>query len=63
MPLRRAPDFGFVKMWRKGWDSNPRYGSPHGSFQDCSLKPLGHPSAGGAYGEKLSGDQGTFGLL
>ena len=20
--------------WRKRWDSNPRYGSPHASFQD-----------------------------
>ena len=32
------------KSWRKGWDSNPRYGRPHGGFQDRCLKPLGHPS-------------------
>jgi hypothetical protein len=30
--------------WRMGWDSNPRYGLPHGGFQDRCLKPLGHPS-------------------
>ena len=30
--------------WRRGWDSNPRYGYPHGGFQDRCLKPLGHPS-------------------
>ena len=24
----------FVREWRMGWDSNPRYGSPHASFQD-----------------------------
>jgi hypothetical protein len=35
---------GRGEYWRKGWDLNPRYGSPHGSFQDCCLKPLGHPS-------------------
>lgn len=34
----------FVRRWRKGRDSNPRCGSPHASFQDWSLKPLGHPS-------------------
>ena len=27
-----------------GWDSNPRWSCPHASFQDWSLKPLGHPS-------------------
>jgi hypothetical protein len=31
--------------WRKGWDSNPRYGCPYAGFQDRSLKPLDHPSA------------------
>ena len=25
---------GFIPKWRMGWDSNPRYGSPHASFQD-----------------------------
>lgn len=30
--------------WRKRWDSNPRWGSPHAGFQDQSLKPLGHTS-------------------
>jgi hypothetical protein len=31
-------------VWRKGWDSNPRWSFPHGGFQDRCLKPLGHPS-------------------
>lgn len=30
--------------WRMGWDSNPRWASTHGGFQDRCLKPLGHPS-------------------
>src|SRR3546814_21198312 len=34
-------------VWRRGWDSNPRWGSTHASFQDWCLKPLGHPSLGG----------------
>ena len=29
---------------RMGRDSNPRYPCEYGSFQDCCLKPLGHPS-------------------
>jgi hypothetical protein len=29
---------------RMGRDSNPRYPCGYGSFQDCCLKPLGHPS-------------------
>lgn len=29
---------------RMGRDSNPRYGFPYSSFQDCRLSPLGHPS-------------------
>ena len=33
-----------LHQWRMGWDSNPRYGSPYGGFQDRCLKPLGHPS-------------------
>lgn len=32
------------EIWRKRWDSNPRWGSPHAGFQDQSLKPLGHTS-------------------
>lgn len=30
--------------WRRRWDSNPRWGSPHVGFQDRCLKPLGHSS-------------------
>src|SRR5258708_6137722 len=32
------------RLWRKGWDSNPRYPCRHAGFQDRCLKPLGHPS-------------------
>src|SRR5579862_8880385 len=34
----------FNMVWRKGWDSNPRYPCGHAGFQDRCLKPLGHPS-------------------
>ena len=37
-------DYLFKELWRRGWDSNPRYGLPHAGFQDRCLKPLGHPS-------------------
>ncbi len=45
-----------------GWDSNPRYGCPHGGFQDRCLKPLGHPSSPGAANrtEGASGKGGVF---
>ena len=33
-------------MWRRRWDSNPRYGFPYGGFQDRCLKPLDHSSVG-----------------
>ena len=31
-------------IWRREWDSNPRYGFPHAGFQDQYLQPLGHLS-------------------
>jgi hypothetical protein len=31
-------------QWRRGWDSNPRYGFPYTRFPSGRLKPLGHPS-------------------
>ena len=45
----RSPFNDFIKVeemseWRREWDSNPRYPCEHGSFQDCCLQPLGHPS-------------------
>jgi hypothetical protein len=30
--------------WRRGWDSNPRYGFPYTRFPSERLKPLGHLS-------------------
>jgi hypothetical protein len=38
---RRLPRW---TVWRRGWDSNPRWALTHASFQDWSLKPLGHLS-------------------
>jgi site-specific DNA recombinase len=33
--------------WRRGWDSNPRYGfRPYNGLANRRLQPLGHPSAG-----------------
>ena len=34
----------FVRKWRSGWDSNPRYTFAYGGFQDHCLRPLGHRS-------------------
>jgi hypothetical protein len=32
--------------WRRGWDSNPRYGlTPYNGLANRRLQPLGHPSA------------------
>ena len=31
-------------FWRKGWDSNPRCGSPHTAFPVLPVKPLLHLS-------------------
>ena len=33
-------------VWRREWDSNPRYSRLHNGFQDRRHRPLGHPSAG-----------------
>jgi hypothetical protein len=52
---RRTPpyfvvDHGTWSVWRRGWDSNPRYGFPYTRFPSGRLKPLGHPSgASGLY--------------
>ena len=36
----------YVPEWRRGWDSNPRYGlSPYNGLANRRLQPLGHPSA------------------
>ena len=40
---------GRTRYWRRGRDSNPRYGFPHTHFPGVRLQPLGHPSA--AYAE------------
>ncbi len=32
-------------IWRREWDSNPRYGYPYTRSPGVRLRPLGHPSA------------------
>src|SRR6476646_2115537 len=34
-----------MKKWRRGWDSNPRYGFPHARFRGECFQPLSHLSA------------------
>ena len=34
----------FNGIWRREWDSNPRYSFPHTRFPSVRLKPLGHLS-------------------
>ena len=46
---------------RMGRDSNPRYGFPYSSFQDCRLRPLGHPS--GRISQALTNSSVTVGAL
>ncbi|EQD45295.1 hypothetical protein B1A_14868, partial [mine drainage metagenome] len=33
-----------IVAWRRGWDSNPRYGCPYTHFPGVLLRPLGHLS-------------------
>ena len=41
---KECPEWG---DWRRGWDSNPRYGlSPYNGLANRRLQPLGHPSGG-----------------
>ena len=35
-----------VVSWRRGRDSNPRYGCPYNGFRDRPVRPLRHPSDG-----------------
>ena len=41
-------DLLFNDLWRRGWDSNPRYGCPHNGFRDRPNRPLWHLSDPGA---------------
>ena len=43
--------FKNLKLWRKGWDSNPRMSCPIAGFQDQCFQPLSHPSI--LYGIRL----------
>ena len=33
-----------LNCWRRGWDSNPRYGYPYNGFRDRPIRPLWHLS-------------------
>src|SRR5206468_8941611 len=37
--------FATQEIWRRGWDSNPRYGFPHARFRGECFQPLSHLSA------------------
>ena len=41
---RPLGDLSAVCRWRRGWDSNPRYGYPYTAFRERHLQPLGHLS-------------------
>src|ERR1043166_4723915 len=48
-PMARAFRMGSTKtlrqrLWRRGWDSNPRYGSPYTAFPVLPVQPLLHLS-------------------
>src|SRR6185312_3644869 len=34
-----------LRKWRRGWDSNPRYGCPYAAFRVRCFQPLSHLSA------------------
>ena len=36
---------GCARDWRRGWDSNPRYGCPYAAFRVRCFRPLSHLSA------------------
>ena len=48
----------YARIWRMGWDSNPRWACTHAGFQDRCLKPLGHPSRARAPTRKVRAGAG-----
>ena len=34
----------WTDIWRRGWDSNPRYPQGYNGFRDRPVRPLRHPS-------------------
>ena len=43
--MKKPPEGGFHVFWRRGRDSNPRWGLAHTRFPGVRLKPLIHLSA------------------
>src|SRR5215469_3263022 len=39
--------YNATRIWRRGWDSNPRLSFPNTRFPSVLLKPLGHLSTRG----------------
>jgi hypothetical protein len=37
--------YWIYELWRRGWDSNPRYGFPYARFRGEYFQPLSHLSA------------------
>ena len=44
-----------LRLWRWGWDSNPRYACAYNGFRDRPVQPLRHPTADGSSRGFLSG--------
>jgi hypothetical protein len=44
-PKRRINQLKNRDIWRRGWDSNPRYGCPYAAFRVRCFRPLSHLSA------------------
>ena len=44
LQIENASNEALYSTWRRGWDSNPRYGHPHTHFPGVLLQPLGHLS-------------------
>ena len=44
-PVKSSGETCSAKDWRRGWDSNPRYGFPYTRFPSVRLQPLGHLSS------------------
>ena len=41
--LKNLADLCPLSIWRRGWDSNPRYAHTYANFQDWCLKPTRPP--------------------
>ena len=56
---RKASLHNRLTRWRRGWDSNPRYGCPYAAFRVRCFRPLSHLSAGFALAGRGAGSGRT----